>query len=105
MVREGVWWPGAAGQQAGPGPPAPHLPGSQLGPGPVLSGNGRQLGAGVGSEGEGVQVSEGCGVGKGRMGRDPLEQKQNAEAAWLVWRKACTGDKARKGEGDPHHIA
>lgn len=28
---------------------------------------------GAALRGEGVQVSEGCGVGEGRMGRDPLE--------------------------------
>lgn len=67
-AQEGVWWPGAAGQRAGPGPPVPHPPGSRPGPGPVLSDNGRQVGAGAGSEGEGAQVSEGRAAGEVRAG-------------------------------------
>ena len=67
-AQEGVWWPGAAGQRAGLGPPVPHQPGSRPGPGPVLSDNGRQVGAGAGSEGEGAQVSKGCVAGDVRAG-------------------------------------
>lgn len=94
-AREGVWWPGTAGQRAGPGPPAPHLPGSRPGPGPVLSDNGRQLGAGAGSEGEGAQVSEGCGVGEGRMGRAPLEQKQKGHRAPQSCKEKSLGEEPR----------
>lgn len=97
MARERFWWPGSAGQPAGPASPALGLLGSRPGPGPALSGNGRQLCAGIGSEVEGIQVSKGCGVGEGRMGRAPLEQKQNPERVlpaggrswgWGPWRPA-----------------
>ena len=103
-AREGVWWPGAAGQRAGPGPPAPHLPGSRPGPGPVLSDNGRQLGAGAGSEGEGAQVSEGCGVREGRMGRVPLERKLKGHRALPSCEEKSLGEEPSRGWGDLHRL-
>lgn len=102
VAREGLRRPGAAGRRAGPGPPAPRLPGSRPGPGSVLSGNGRWLCAGIGSEVEGVQVSKGCGVGEGRAGRGPLEQKQRCLPGGGEKR---LGGGLRRAPGDHHHPA